>query len=161
MRWLVAIAVCISALAGNAQADDQLKPDDLRQKYDETLVQLKAAQDRKAELAQENQKLTQENQKLAQENQKLTAKITDMEKQANQSNQLQLQIDSLQKELQSFTDTAYFWRLRYLAWTAFLDGFPTVKTQWGLYLDDSLPAGTAPEWHDANWPFSAMVGDAI
>jgi len=158
MRWLVAIAVCLSALVGSAWADDQLKPEEVRQKYDETLVQLRAAQDRKAELAQENQKLVLENQRLVRETQQLTARIAEVEKLLPQ---MQMQIDSKQKECESFTDAAYFWRWRYLAWTAFLEQFPALQSQWEMYLDHSLPADTSSPWRDANWPYSALVVNAL
>jgi len=53
--------------AGIARAQDEPKPDQLKRMYDDALAQLKQAQDRKNELAAENDKLN--------------AKLTDLQKQ--------------------------------------------------------------------------------
>ncbi len=57
MRGCVIVMAAILLMTAAAGADEPLKPEQLKKAYDDALVQLKAAQDRKAELAKENEAL--------------------------------------------------------------------------------------------------------
>jgi len=55
MRRLACVtALCLLFSTAISWADEPIKPEQLKKAYDDALVQLKAVQDRKAELAKEN-----------------------------------------------------------------------------------------------------------
>ncbi len=122
MRWWLAVAVVFATSARLARADDGPRPEDVRKLYDDTLIQLKQAQDRKAELARENENLA--------------ARVAELEKQA-QANQSRL--DDLQHQVDGFSDRTYFLQSHYLLWQRFMDLNPLIMKAWSDYI-----AATAP-----------------
>ena len=58
-RWMRAgvVALALVLTMGAVLADDQPKPEQLKQMYDEALASLKSAQERKNQLAAENEQL--------------------------------------------------------------------------------------------------------
>jgi septal ring factor EnvC (AmiA/AmiB activator) len=132
--------VLVLLLTGAARAADDIKPQDLKKMYDDTLAQLKTAQDRKAQLAADNAKLT--------------ARIAELEKQTReQSNQ----IDELKLQIISFADRTYFLRSHYAAWLEFLEIQPGVKTEWDMFLENLPPVGPTLQTPllDPNWPLTS------
>ncbi len=134
--WIVVLVL----VSGVARGADTVKPEDLKKLYDDTLVQLKAAQDRKSQLAAENEKLT--------------AHITDLEKQLAAQNS---QIEDLRRQVTLFADRTYFLRSHYAAWLQFIEANAPIRLQWDLFLEQIgvIGPGAEPAFFDPNWPLSA------
>jgi predicted nuclease with TOPRIM domain len=134
------IVVCLTVLvlAGIVRGQD-LKPDDLKKLLNETRAELKTAQDRKAELAMENEKLS--------------GRVNDL-KNANQAQAAQL--DDLKRKAAAFADRTLFLSTQYAAWTQFINLNPTVKLQWAIFEETiaSAGAGQSPLFMDTDWPLS-------
>jgi hypothetical protein len=144
MRWqwrraaatvfaIVFISTCISP---PLHAQNQPNPDDLSKKYEDALAQLKAAQDRKNELATENEQLK--------------ARIAELEKQA----------DEHRRAAAEYAQNTFFLRSHYAAWQTFIDRYPQLKTRWRVFLEggllgqDELPEGfdLSPLTSVDRWP---------
>jgi septal ring factor EnvC (AmiA/AmiB activator) len=137
MRVKAAVMTVVLLLAANAVlADEPLKPEQLKKAYDDALVQLKAAQDRKAELAKENEALA--------------AKVEDLKKQLAAS---QVQIDSMKREIADNDDRSYMLRSYQAAWQRFIRLYPEVMTRWNIFLGDSVLSGPrdTPDFFDPDW----------
>ncbi|MGA3066537.1 MAG: hypothetical protein ABSF29_06790 [Tepidisphaeraceae bacterium] len=130
--WIV-LALALLASPTIAQADDEVKPEDLQKMYKDTLVQLKAAQDRKAELA---------------------ARVADLEKQLQAAN---AQNDQLKRQTADFADKTYFLRSYYAAWLEFVSTRPKTKIDWDIFLNSDVPLTPANQvpFIDPEWPLSA------
>ena len=123
--------MAVLALAGIVRGQD-VKPDDLKKLLDQTRLELKTAQDRKAELS---------------------ARVNDLEK-MNQAQAAQL--DDLKRRAAAFADKTLFLSTQYAAWTQFINLNPTVRMQWAIF-EDTIAAGNAgqsPLFMDPNWPLS-------
>jgi predicted nuclease with TOPRIM domain len=112
MRWML-VAAMIVVTAGGVAAQDQTNPEELNRKYQDALTQLKAAQDRKNELATENETLK--------------AKVAELEK----------QIEQAKRESMTFAEQTYDLRVHYWAWQSFLKLHPTMLERWRLFLENS------------------------
>ncbi|HEX8323147.1 MAG TPA: hypothetical protein VF595_04460 [Tepidisphaeraceae bacterium] len=119
----VAIALFATAAAAIAQAPNPEQQD--------LLNQLRAAQDRKNELATENNKLRKQ--------------LTDLEKKvAEQSDQLS-----------TLDNRAYYLREHYAAWEQFLDNNPAVRSMWLAFFSNAAAAERATDLlGDGRWPFA-------
>jgi hypothetical protein len=104
--------------AGTAFGVDDVKPDDLRRLYNDTLGQLRVAQDRKAELATENVRLS--------------ARVTELEKQLKDQT---AQADDFKRQAAALARSTYFLRTQYAAWVQFMQFHPLVRLQWDLFMD--------------------------
>ena len=122
-----------------AFAQDAPKPEQLKKMYDDALAQLKAAQDRKTELAQQNEQLN--------------AKITEMTKELDR---LKSEMVELQRRDAETAERTFFLRSQYAAWNRFLEGQPEMKARWETYLDNSLvnPHAGIPQIIDPQWPLA-------
>jgi hypothetical protein len=133
------VGVTVLMLAGIVRGQD-VKPDDLKKLLVETRAELKTAQDRKAELAMENEKLS--------------SQVSDLAK-ANKAQAAQL--DDLKRKAAAFADRTLFLSNQYAAWTQFINLNPTVKMQWSIF-EDTIAAGASgqsPLFMDTNWPLSS------
>jgi hypothetical protein len=130
--WL-GMMVALLALPAAARGQEDLKPDQLQKLYKDTLAQLKAAQDRKAELS---------------------ARVDDLQKQLQDANTLN---DQLKRQTADFADRNYFLRTFYAAWFQFISTRPALKVDWDLYLNTTAPlgAGGLSPFEDPEWPLSA------
>jgi hypothetical protein len=108
--WVVAV---VMATAGLAQAQEQLNPEELNRKYQDALTQLKAAQDRKNELATENERLT--------------ARLAELEKQLEQS----------KREIATFAEQTFHLRVQNAVWQTFLKIHPVMMERWRIFLENS------------------------
>ena len=128
---LVISALTVLMMATVALADTP-KPDD-------TLAQLKAAQDRKAELATENGKLL--------------AQVAELQKQIQIQNG---QLDELKRQAAIIADRTFFLSTHYAAWTQFISLNPAIKTQWELFLRMVVSVNNpqTPPFMDPDWPLS-------
>jgi|SRR5687767_14360841 hypothetical protein len=142
MRWrswrrraatvAVVLLLGISSGAPHVRAQDQANPEDLNRKYQDALAQLKAAQDRKNELANENEQLK--------------ARIAELEKQA----------DEHRRAAAEYASTTFFYRSHYAAWQTFIERYPQLKARWRVFLEgDLLAPDDMPEMIDIS-PLSSL-----
>jgi len=111
--WIVCallLSICASP-ANRAMAQDSNNPEELKKSLADALNQLKAAQDRKNELATENEKLK--------------AKIAEQQK----------EIDESRRVAADCAQNTWFLRSHYSAWGSFLQRYPKLKAQWDLFLE--------------------------
>jgi predicted nuclease with TOPRIM domain len=130
VTWMMTLVL---AMAGMTWAQDQSNPEELNRKYQEALTQLKAAQDRKNELATENEQLT--------------ARIHTLEK----------QLEDAKRESATIAEQTYQLRAQYSAWEVFLRRYPRLLSQWKQFIlrnPLSRPTGM-PEIDDPVSPLSA------
>jgi hypothetical protein len=138
----VVVLVLLPAVGGVVRGQD-VKPDDLKKLLNETRAELKTAQDRKADLANENAKLSSRVRELEKTNQAQTA-----------------QLDDLKRKAAAFADRTLFLSTQYAAWTQFIALNPSVRMQWAIFEDtmaavDVAKTSAAPIFMDPDWPLSA------
>src|SRR6476620_6673920 len=104
MRALVWVAAALVLSAGFALAQDASSPEQLKKLYDDALAQLKAAQDRKNELAQQNEQLT--------------AKVEELQKQLDQ---VKGEVLDLKRRDAESAEKSFFLRSHFAAWHDFVD----------------------------------------
>jgi len=111
--WIFyALLLSICAMpAATSVAQDSNNPEELKKALADAQNQLKAAQDRKNELAGENEKLK--------------AKISQQQK----------DIDEARRIAAECAQTTWFLRSHYAAWESFLKRYPKLKAQWDVFLD--------------------------
>jgi predicted nuclease with TOPRIM domain len=109
--------------------------------YQDTLNQLKSAQERKTQLAAENEQLK--------------AKVAELEKQL-QANQARSA--DLEKQAAGHAEKTFFLRSHYAAWQEFLHRYPRLEIRWKLFLEDEAltPRHDVPPFVDPEWPWSAQ-----
>ncbi|HET6246381.1 MAG TPA: hypothetical protein VFE47_01685 [Tepidisphaeraceae bacterium] len=137
MRGLtIVLVILLLSSAGISRADEPVKPEQLKKAYDDALVQLKAAQDRKAELAKENEALT--------------AKVEELKKQLADS---QSQAETMKREIADNDERTFYLRSYHAAWQAFIRRYPEVMARWKLYLGESLLSvpQEAPDVINSEW----------
>lgn len=130
--WVAGITLMAASLA-SAQDQTTNTPEELNRKYQESLTQLKAAQDRKNELATENEKLT--------------ARIAELEK----------KLEDAKREASTFAEQTFHWRSQVAAWETFLNRYPLLSKKWKLFMEKSpLAAPTSlPDMGDLTAPLTA------
>jgi hypothetical protein len=126
--WLLTAAVA----SGLAYGQDDARPEQLRKRYGDALAELKQAQDRKTQLAAENEKLT--------------ARVAELQKQLDAANG---RIGELTRTAEGFDDRTFFLRSHYAAWKAFVSTDPELKRRWDAY----LRGDGSDETSDRTWPF--------
>jgi predicted nuclease with TOPRIM domain len=122
MRLLLTIALILT-LTSFSLAQDQGNLEELNRKYQDALAQLKAAQNRKNELATENDKLT--------------ARLTDMQK----------QLDDAHRQSAAMAEQTFQLRSEHAAWQAFVQRYPKLAEEWRLFIESdplSLPSNLPP-----------------
>jgi hypothetical protein len=138
MRWMILCLVLLTTVT--AAPADNVKSDDLERMFHDTLIQLKEAQNRKAELATENEKLV--------------ARVADLEKQVQAQS---VQLDEVKRQASSLADRTFFLRSHYAAWEQFIAANPGLKDQWEMFMrtvawmSAPQPAGM---FMDPQWPIS-------
>lgn len=137
-HWARAVVVVL-VLAGVCLGQDAPNPDQLKKMYDDALAQLKAAQDRKNELAAENEKLH--------------GQIAELQKQLTV---MGAQLESLQRDAATQSSKSFFLRSYYAAWQRFIGRYPELKVRWEAFLDADVlsPPWSVPMPEDATWPFA-------
>jgi predicted nuclease with TOPRIM domain len=120
-----------ASLSTVAAAQNQPSYEQLQNQYNDALKQLKVAQDRKNELADENAKLQK--------------RLDDQNK----------QLQDKQDELDSLRNRTYFLRAHYNTWEDFIDFHPKIKAMWSAYFTFSKPPEVVSEMlGDGSWPFT-------
>ena len=124
MRRLILAITALFLLTSGARADDA----QLQKAYSDTLVQLKAAQDAKNELASSNEKLTKQ--------------IDDLKKQLGAS---QERIRVLEREVSDNDGKTFYLRSFFAAWQTYMKLHPELAVRWRLYLgQDALAMPQEP-----------------
>ena len=111
---VIVAAGLVLAMPRAARAQDQPTADEMDKKYQDALAQLKAAQDRKNELATENEQLK--------------ARLAELEKQLNERN----------REAADWARQTFFLRSHYASWHAFIERYPQLATRWKAFLETDL-----------------------
>jgi uncharacterized protein HemX len=134
LAWIVALVL---TTAGWSVAQDQTtSPEELNRKYQDSLAQLKAAQDRKNELANENERLS--------------GRVADLEK----------QLDQAKRQAATFAEQTFYLRAERAAWQAFLKRYPTLLELWKSFIasDPLALPGNLPERLDPTNPLGGQSG---
>jgi hypothetical protein len=140
--WAVALAAAIgAAVPAAARAQENPSPDQMKKMYDEVVVQLKAAQERKNHLAAENEKLGQQVEAMRKDAAATAARL-----------------DELRRSDAEHAEKSFFLRAHYVAWQQFVRQSPETEARWRAFLgDDYLAAAgrVAAEVPDRAWPIPA------
>src|SRR3954463_12818600 len=138
LAWAVTV-LALAAGATLAFAQDANSPEQLKKLYGDALTQLKAAQDRKNELATQNEQLT--------------AKVAELQKQLDAARGEMLE---LKRQDAENAEKTFYLRSHHAAWQSFVDRYPELKARWKQFLDkDILAAGNElPNLADPEWPLT-------
>jgi DNA repair exonuclease SbcCD ATPase subunit len=142
MRWWICAVLLIVFSAQPLLAQEEPKPEQLRKQLDDALANLKSAQDRKNELAGENDKLKE--------------RLADLEKQLAAA---QERLQSQQRDIDEFAEKTFFFRARYAAFEEFIAHIPGLAPRWNAFLQNTflnIPHDL-PELFDRAWPVSATT----
>jgi predicted nuclease with TOPRIM domain len=122
----LSLLVWLVAPVQSGVAQNQPDPAETQRLYNEAIEQLKASQDRKNELAAENEKLK--------------ARIVELEKQLNDR-----AVDAA-----GFAERTWFLRSHYAAWERFLRDYPQLRERWRSFLttDGLSEPNDLPRWTD-------------
>lgn len=125
----VGMVVAMVLVSGVGMAQEPPKPEDLSRAYQDALGQLKAAQDRKNELAIENMQLVE--------------RIED----------LQRQLTEARRRLDRVADQTFFYRSHYAAWQVFIHRQPALMARWSAFLQSNLLSlhDVPPELREIDW----------
>src|SRR5580658_6923786 len=111
MRWFWS-AVIFMVVGGVALGQDSPQPEQLKKMYDDALGQLRQAQERKNELATENEKLN--------------AKIADLQKQLDAAI---AKNDELTRQSAALADQTFILRSHDAAWKEFIHYYPRLEAR--------------------------------
>ena len=130
---------CVSSTLAMGQAEPS--PDQMRRMYNDTLHQLQEAQNRRNELAAENDRLN--------------AKVADLQKQLDAA---QAKLGEEQRRSAEFASRTIDLRTQSNLWHEFLAHDSALQRRWDAFVQDAavadLPASGSDEI-GANWPWSA------
>ena len=142
MKSLLCALMALAALAPMALADDAPKPEQLKVMYDDAMQQLKAAQERKTQLATENEQLK--------------AKVADLQKQLQAA---EARSEALRQDTVRYADEANHLRAHYIAWEEFLHIYPALRVRWEIFMQrELLPApNEVPIWSEPGRLVTAQV----
>ncbi len=114
LRWSCVAVITALSFVATVRAQEQINPDELNRKYQDALNQLKAAQDRKNELANENEKLKE--------------RMADVEK----------QLDEAKRQLAEHAQQTFRLRSQYAAWNNFIQRYPELAERWRAFLEADI-----------------------
>ena len=135
--WAASVLVLTAGLAWPAAPARGQDAEQWKKMYEGAIEQLKAAQERKNQLAAENEKLVQHLDALKKE--LAAAKI---------------RVDELSHADAVHAEKTYFLRAHYMAWQAFVGGDAELKARWRRYLEDgylAIPRNVSA-LIDREWP---------
>ena len=129
-KFCVLVGIVVAFSLSSAHAQDNNNPDELKKALADTQGQLKAAQDRAAMLAQENEQLK--------------TRVGGLEKEAA----------DLRRDQSTFAERTFFLRAHYSAWQRFVERYPQLAMRWKLFLA-AEPVSVGAEANDlfgGAWP---------
>jgi hypothetical protein len=137
MRYVGYCLAILVVLGQPVRAQDNAQPEDYQKLYNQTLAQLKDAQNRKSELATANAALT--------------VQVADLQKQQQAAAS---QMAELKIQIAGYAERTFFLRNHYNAWTQFIAANPLVQMQWDLFLARQSPIGPNVQLPmlDPDWP---------
>ena len=137
--YVRAVVVVVGMSVGVTFAQDAPKPEQLRKMYDDALAQLKAAQDRKTELAQQNEQLTARVNALTKELESLRGEMVELRRRDADN-----------------AERSFLLRSHHAAWQTFLEAYPEMKARWDVFLGTRFPRpeGEASTLIDTSWPLA-------
>ncbi len=125
---LLAMLLVLGAVPA-AWAEEPTQPEQLKKMYDDALVQLKQAQDRRNELAVENEKLV--------------ARVGELDKSLAS---MRAQLEEMRSQASVWAERTYFLRSHYVAWRQFIQARPEWMARWELFLElPPFAAGAAAD----------------
>lgn len=139
MRVACRLVLICATFAAPALGQDDSKARQLQKMYDDALAQLRSVQDRRNELARENETLT--------------ARVKALETEVATS---QEELSHFKAASATAAERTFYLRAHYAAWQAFLQRHPDLLVKWRSYLGNSLVLPTSESADDA-WPFD-MAG---
>jgi septal ring factor EnvC (AmiA/AmiB activator) len=137
---VLVVTLALSLSPAGSRAQEQPKPEQLQKMYDDALAQLKAAQDRKSELAKENEKLTAEVDRLKKELDSTRAEATELRRQVAEN-----------------AEKSFYLRSYHAAWQSFLREHADLEARWKVFFESDLLDPVRQETTnllDPNWPLS-------
>jgi hypothetical protein len=143
LRGVVVALVGVAALVGSpgsVAAQENPNPEQLKKAYDDALTQLKAAQERKNQLAAENEKLN--------------STIAGLQKELAAAN---ARMEEMKRVDAEHAEKSFFLRSHYMAWQNFIKSYPEVLTRWKTFLGNEFvtpPEEVPAEIVDPVWPMS-------
>ena len=134
---VAAMGLLLPAFAPPAAAQEKADPEQLKKAYDDALVQLKEAQNRKNQLAADNEKLS--------------AEVASLKKQLEAPHG---ELERLKRADTESADKTFFLRSHYAAWQNFIRRYPDVYGRWKVFFEYGVlfPARDLPEGIDLEWP---------
>ena len=139
--WWYALLALVT-LAPLALAEDAPRPEQIQGMYNDAMQQLKAAQERKTQLATENEQLK--------------ARVAELQKQLQAAD---ARADAFRRDAVRYADDADNLRAHYTAWQEFLQIYPALRMRWEIFLEgELLPAPSeVPMWSEPSRPVSAQA----
>ena len=139
------IGVMILALAlasMPARAQENVNPDQMRRMYEDAVAQLKTAQERKNQLAAENEKLQEQ--------------VTAMQKDLAANN---ARMEEFRRADAESAERSFFLRSHYMAWQQFTRGDSELLGRWRAFIrnDYYVAPLSATEIRDPDWPVSLRM----
>ena len=128
-RWCVVGGMLIGLLSSGAAAQEKPALEQLKKQYEDGLKQLQIANNRKNELAGENEQLK--------------ARLAAVEKQLAEKS---AQLGQLEVEAAQWSEKTFALRSLQAAWQRFLGTDPRLKARWELFLAAAVPQDLA-DWN--------------
>ncbi|MFN4243772.1 MAG: hypothetical protein ACK4PI_11115 [Tepidisphaerales bacterium] len=156
-RGRVAGGVAIVLVAVATAWGQDLGVAELRRMYDDVVAQLKLAQERKLELAAENERLLAEREKLQAE---LHAAEAGRQRLLEEGRLLRQRLElaeataaAAESEAAAMAQRTWQARSMWAAWEGFLAAHPDVRREWHRFVQWSSEDGDALMWwYDRGWP---------
>jgi septal ring factor EnvC (AmiA/AmiB activator) len=127
MRKPLLILFALTLTCSVCVADDPPKPEVLQQMYKDTVAQLKDAQDRKNELAGQNDKLLDQ--------------VKDLQKTLADR---QAEIDALNRDRAELARRTLTLRAWNAAWQLFIQNDLELRSRWNVFLEQTLAPDSSP-----------------
>jgi chromosome segregation ATPase len=140
---VVALASVAALVSSPAAALAQETPEQMKKAYEAAQEQLKAAQERKNQLAAENETLK--------------ANIVELQKQLASAN---ARMEDMKRVDAEHAEQSFVLRSHYMAWKSFVKTYPEVLTRWKTYMGNefiSAPTTAPSEVIDREWPMSIKM----
>ena len=127
-RYAVCLLIALFMSSPVMAQSEELSNDQLRRMYDDAVAQLRAAQDRRNELARENERLQ--------------AQVAEV----------QQELARAKEDSKRISDETYHVRSERSAWQEFLRLHPVIWSQWFAFLNEHRNGSDPGKYLDPSWP---------